>query len=139
MINDVNGLGGFLNANVGAAVPAPVLEGWVDQLKSGLGFAARHQGGVCLAGLVKRGSVAASKHAAARARPTGPDVVARYWLSPGPSEYGGFDIRRWGHCAWMREKGNRKAAGRARSVELNVEPRALESGFQRSGWACAAV
>jgi hypothetical protein len=43
VIDDVNGLGGFLNANVGAAVPAPVFKGGVDQLKSGLGFVAGHQ------------------------------------------------------------------------------------------------
>jgi hypothetical protein len=43
MINNVNGSGGFLNANVGAAVPPPVLKGWVNQLKSSLGFVAGHQ------------------------------------------------------------------------------------------------
>src|SRR5664279_2890453 len=87
VIDDVNGLGGFLNANVGAAVPAPVFESGVDQLKSGLGFVARHQSGGCLAGAGKRGNAAASKHATATADPTWPDVVARYWLSSGPSEY----------------------------------------------------
>jgi hypothetical protein len=60
-----------------------------------LGFVAGHQGWECLTCPGKRGNVAASTHAAARASPTGPDVVARYWLSRGPSEYGGFDIRRW--------------------------------------------
>src|ERR1039458_7508509 len=50
VIDDVNGLGRFLTANVGAAVPAPLREGWVDQLKSGLGFVAGHQGGGCLSG-----------------------------------------------------------------------------------------
>ena len=43
MIDDVNGLGGFLNANVGTAIPSPVLEGRINQLKSGLGFVAGHQ------------------------------------------------------------------------------------------------
>src|ERR1039458_650319 len=43
MIDDVNGFGGFLNANVGAAVPPPVLKGGINQLKSGLGFVAGHQ------------------------------------------------------------------------------------------------
>src|ERR1035441_8756203 len=43
MIDDVNGLGGFLDANIGATVPAPVLKGGINQLKSGLGFVAGHQ------------------------------------------------------------------------------------------------
>jgi hypothetical protein len=43
MIDDVNGLGGFLNANVGATIPAAIFEGGVNQLKSGLGFVAWHQ------------------------------------------------------------------------------------------------
>jgi hypothetical protein len=42
-----------------------------------LGFVAGHQGGECLTGPGKRGNMAASTHAAARAGPTGPDVVAR--------------------------------------------------------------
>jgi hypothetical protein len=48
MIDGVDGLGGFLNANIGAAVPAPLRKSWVDQLKSGLGFVAGHQGGWCV-------------------------------------------------------------------------------------------
>ena len=42
MIDDVNGPGGFLNANVGAAIPAAVFESGINQLKSGLGFVAGH-------------------------------------------------------------------------------------------------
>jgi hypothetical protein len=43
MIDNINGPGGFLNANVGAAVPPPILESRINQLKSGLGFVAGHQ------------------------------------------------------------------------------------------------
>src|ERR1035441_10445269 len=43
MIDDVNGPGGFLDANIGATIPAPILKGGINQLKSGLGFVAGHQ------------------------------------------------------------------------------------------------
>src|SRR5437867_35066 len=36
MIDDVNGLGGLFDADVGATIPAPVLEGGINQLKSDL-------------------------------------------------------------------------------------------------------
>lgn len=50
VIDDVDGLSRFFDADVSTAVPAPLLQGGVDQFKSGLGFAARHQFGRGLSG-----------------------------------------------------------------------------------------
>lgn len=42
VVYNVDWLRGFLDSNVGAAVPSSVLDGGVDELESGLSFGARH-------------------------------------------------------------------------------------------------